>query len=97
MTQWNRAKKLNATQNNKKVLENYQLYEFFPDQVQKSAENLPNRDGKITGDSYDIQEVTPQMIEAQVRKYQAGVNHGGVVHHRGGSGEGGGSVRREEG
>lgn len=62
VARWNRAKELNVTQNNKKIVTSYKLYDFFADQVQTKEENLPDRYGKITGDSYDIKEMTPEMI-----------------------------------
>jgi len=53
------------------------LFSFFEDQVATPDENLPDRDGKRTGDSYDVEEVTQAMLDRQKLIYEAGVSNGG--------------------
>ena len=74
-----KAKQLNVTQNNKEIVTGYNLFQFFPDQVQEKSDNLPDRHGKITGDSYEIEELTQSMIQKQIEKHEAGVNNGGIL------------------
>ena len=71
---WQRSKQLSMTQNNKKIVKNYQLFQFHEDRFINNSENiLPGESGEV------IEPVSAAAILNMKLQNEANVNNGGII------------------